>query len=202
MNLAVTIPQLFYDLIARVLPGFLFLVVLDFGLRGTGFAINQVWDVRSDSSVAALFGGLGYLVICYFCGWFLGACRWPNIKGRIHQSCKPADGPSLSTMYQQVRLQHPASGFRLVKLRAEGRMLGAARTGLWITVLVVAAAWLLATFDLIATTKIGLLFWIMRLALPLATSIAFLSVEPHAWRTYYGNIKSLHRLVIEEKYPK
>ena len=29
MKLSVTIPQMFYDLIARVVPGFLFLLMLD-----------------------------------------------------------------------------------------------------------------------------------------------------------------------------
>lgn len=202
MNLAVTIPQLFYDIIARVLPGFLFLFVLDFGLRGTDFAINQGWSVQSDSSIAVLFGGFGYLAVCYFCGWFLGACRWPDIEGRVHRRHEPADGPSLSKMYQQVRLQHQASGFRLVKLRAEARMLGAARIGLWLAAAAIAVVWGLAASGAVQATPIGAGSWVLRLALPLAVSFAFLTAEPPAWRTYYGNIKSLYHLVIVQHYPK
>ncbi|MGD8451501.1 MAG: hypothetical protein PVJ57_06755 [Phycisphaerae bacterium] len=202
MNLAVTIPQLFYDIIARVLPGFLLLFVLDLGLRGTEFAINKAWSVQSDSSMAVLFGGFGYLAVCYFCGWLLGACRWPDIEGRIQRRHEPSDAPSLSTMYQHVRLQHAASGFRLAKLRAEARMLGAARIGLWLAAAAIAVVWALAISGVIQATPIGAAVWALRCALPLAASLAFLGAEPSAWHLYYGNIKSLYHLVIVEHYPK
>lgn len=69
MNLSLTIPQLFYDVIARVLPGFLFLFVLQFGVKGTEFELALAEEIGKGNSVSSLFIGLTpifFLVIHQF----------------------------------------------------------------------------------------------------------------------------------------
>ena len=97
------------------LPGFLFLVGLRACLAGTRVDPSPVLAVQSATSVGNVLEGLGFLVLCYFSGWLLRGVRWPNVQ--------PDESPEFRTMYQRVRLQHPESGFRIVKLRAEARLL-------------------------------------------------------------------------------
>jgi hypothetical protein len=196
MNLSLAIPQLFYDVIARVLPGFLFLFVLQHGLSGTEFELAGILTAPAASSISSLFHGLGYLALCYFCGWSLRAMRWPNLEKSVRKSFEKEGGLSSKRKYQIIRLEHSEAGFRIVKLRAEGRLLEAGRSGMWIAIVLTLTA-LLTTDSPIATVS-----WFARLGVPLVFSLAFLSFEKRTWRQYYGNIDTLYALIIDEGRPK
>lgn len=194
MNVSLTIPQLFYDFIARVLPGFLFLYVLRACLAGTGIDPSSVITVQSGTSVENVFAGLGFLAICYFAGWFLRGLRWPNLQ--------PHETTGFRTMYQRVRLQHPESGFRIVKLRAEARLLEASRTGMLMVGGLALAAWAFRGTQLVAGDSISHGIWALRVGLPVLVGVVFLRRERGIWRTYRGNVEKLHSLIIGDGYPK
>lgn len=58
MNLSLVIPQLFYDVIARVLPGFLFLFVLQCGLSGTEFELTKISTIPAANQYPVFSTGL------------------------------------------------------------------------------------------------------------------------------------------------
>ncbi len=196
MNLSLVIPQLFYDVIARILPGFLFLFILQHGLNGTEFELPGISTAPAENSISILFQGLAYLALCYFCGWSLRALRWPNLEKSVRKSFEKNDGPSSRKKFQIIRLEHPEAGFRIVKLRAEGRLLEVGRSGMWIAFAVTLIA-LLITDSPIATVSM-----FARLSVPLLFSVAFFSFEKRTWRHYYSNIDTLYALIIDEGRPK
>lgn len=194
MSLSLTIPQLFYDLIARVLPGFLFLFVLHACLAGTSIDPGSIITVQSATSVGNVLEGLGFLVLCYFAGWFLRGLRCLNLQ--------PDESTDFRTMFQRVRLQHPESGFRLVKLRAEARLLEASRTGMFLVGGLALLAWVFRGTDLVAGDSLPHSIWILRVGLPVLVGFVFLRPERGVWKAYRGNVKKLHSLIFDEGLPR
>ena len=68
MNIPIAIPQLFYDLIARVIPGFYFLKIWEtvFGEEALGFESTNNW-------AEVTFSGIAFIAICYLIGWLLSS---------------------------------------------------------------------------------------------------------------------------------
>lgn len=190
MNISFTIPQLFYDFIARVFPGFLFLFALRVCLAGTGIDPGLIISIQSVTSVGNVLEGLGFLVLCYFAGWILRSLRWPNLQ--------PDESTDFRTMYQRLRLQHPEAGFRVVKLRAEARLLEASRMGMLIVGGLVLVAWIFRSTNLVAGDSIPHSVWALRIVLPVLIGLVFLSRERAAWKTYRGNVKKIHSLIFDD----
>jgi hypothetical protein len=194
MGLSLTIPQLFYDFIARVMPGFLFLFVLRANFVGTGIKLSPAATLGTLTSVGNLLYGFGFLVLCYFAGWILRSIRWPNLQ--------PKESSEFRAMYQRVRLQHPESGFRIVKLRAEARLLEASRTGMFLVAGLTLAVWMFYRTELIRGVSLPHSVWALRVAVPALIGLIFLKTEPSVWRAYRGNVEALHSLIIDEGYPR
>ena len=72
MNVQVVIPQLFYDLIARVIPGFFLLKTWEivFGQEALGFESANNW-------AEVTFSGIAFITICYLIGWLLSNVKKP-----------------------------------------------------------------------------------------------------------------------------
>lgn len=132
MNVQVTIPQLFYDLIARVIPGFFFLKTWEivFGQEALGFESANNW-------AEVTFSGIAFIAICYLIGWLLSSPAYFFEMLKSH-SLKNYDASKIQgnpekwgdhTKYDWVRLFHEPTGYRIVKLRAERRMLKSALAG-------------------------------------------------------------------------
>ncbi len=130
MNIQVTIPQLFYDLIARVLPGFYFLKVWEVIFN------KELFSFESSNNWAQItFTGVAYIAISYVIGWILASPAYLfELKRNSSKSKK--DKTFKDPYYWKqpvkwrtyikhdwVRLIHEPSGFRLVKLKAEKRMI-------------------------------------------------------------------------------
>lgn len=133
--------------------------------------------------------------MCYFCGWILRALRWPNLEKPVRECFETEDGISPANKYQIIKLEHPVEGFRIVKLRADGRLLEASRSGMWIAIVL-----MLITL-VITDTKYTAVSCLVRLGVPLVFSLAFIISEKRIWRQYYGNIDTLYTLIIEEGRP-
>ena len=59
----VTIPQVFYDIIARVLPGCLFLFVLRFEFSAANLRFARIIGSPNGSLGSSIVNGIGYLVL-------------------------------------------------------------------------------------------------------------------------------------------
>lgn len=145
MNMAIAVPQLFYDQIARVLPGFLFIfmmqILLNISLNGKDFQLTNMWLNSPDSFWGSLYIGIAYFICSYYMGWILGIisnikpfCKY-SVDNRIKiysDDALKVDKYPLNKKYQKIRLVNENAGFRIVKLRAEAKMLEASRTGMCI----------------------------------------------------------------------
>ena len=218
MNVSVTIPQLFYDLIARVIPGFVFLVALNLELSGTGYQVIK-WPTSSDSSMAVIFNSLGYCILCYVIGWVLLSLKFccqkllPLAlkfcglkKGKVKDEPKAksnleSDSPLSSEMFQWIRLENEAAGFRLAKLRAEARMLETSWYGmvciLLFTIVILILRLILDRNKFIPCFQPSVLGWILRFFIPVVIVVAFWIREKRAWEYYYKNIEMIYNIMLE-----
>ena len=135
MQFSVTIPQIFYDLIARIVPGSLFLIALTYELSGTGITSPLLTNLSSDVLLIILFV-LACGIMSYLMGWVLHAFSFLSAEADIkkaHESNLASQKIrfSLREMYIMIRMKNEAAGFRILKLRAEARMLQSSRTGMF-----------------------------------------------------------------------
>jgi 8-oxo-dGTP pyrophosphatase MutT (NUDIX family) len=199
MNISVTIPQIFYDLIARVIPGFLFLFMLNFILSGTKFEVSV--SVSSDGSMAILTNAVVYVILSYLAGWMFRAATFGSVRDEVkkeHESKLTLQGnlPSMSKMYQKIRIENEAVGFRIVKLRAEARMLETSRTGM-IYITLISLCLLLGQLVLSTSLKQSPVIWGTKLCIPAVLAIAFRKCERRAWNNYFGNILANYEILFK-----
>lgn len=165
MNLSVTIPQVFYDLIARVLPGFFFFFLFKTVVYDTSITINVLKNTGSENFISSLGNGLGYLFIFYLVGWLLHAFTFCSYEKKIknkfekkinEENEKKQESTSFTDMYQILRIINPNVGFRIVKLRAEARMIECTRTGMILLAFLVLSLFLLVKLGVINLTHTSL----------------------------------------------
>lgn len=210
MNVSITIPQLFYDVIGRILPGYLFVIVLRFELSSTGIMLLPLTQTNNTNFIASLSNGIGFLVCCYFLGIVLRAfvcySHEKTVKKEILEkyalkveSEKESGGAiSMHKMYQYIKLTDPTAGFRLVKLRAEARMIDVSRTGMCIIFILTFLLFFLQSIKAIELPDVSWYIWAGKLILPLILAFAFWRQEKKSWCRYYGNIVSLYPLIKEK----
>jgi hypothetical protein len=201
MKISVTIPQIFYDLIARVVPGFLFLLMLNFELSGTGIEVIQL-AASSSSSMAILLNALVYAVLSYLMGWTLLAFTFCGVGNRVreeHESKLNENSPSMWEMYQSLRIKNEAVGFRIVKLRAEARMLETSRTGMVYIFIISLGLLLLSKLGLFPLFSQSPLAWGTKLCIPIVLAVAFRKCERRMWNNYYRNIPKNYEILFETK---
>jgi hypothetical protein len=188
MKMSVTIPQIFYDLIARVIPGFLFLLLLNLELSGTGIEVIQL---APNNSMTIVLSALVYGILSYLMGWVLGAFTFGSTRDRVkenHESgLDPAKGSiSASEMYHRVRIENEAVGFRLVKLRAEAIMLETSRAGIVYIFVISLGLLLLSRLGYYPSLNRSPLEWVTRLCILVVLAVAFRKRESRAWDNYFG----------------
>lgn len=201
MKLSVTIPQMFYDLIARVVPGFLFLLMLNFELSGTGIVVIQL-ATSSSNSMAIILNALVYGVLSYLMGWVLLAFTFGSVEKRTreeHESKLNEDSLSMSEMYHGIRIKSEAVGFRIVKLRAEARMLETSRTGMVYIFVISLGLLLLSKLGLFPSFSQSPLAWGIKLCIPIILAVAFRKCERRTWNNYYGNIPKNYEILFETR---
>lgn len=199
MQFSVTIPQIFYDLIARMVPGYLFLLMLSYELSGTGVNILSINKLSSNSLLIVLFV-LSYGVMSYVMGWVLRSLSFLSAEKKVKKvsesdlEFKKITVP-ISEMYQKIRIKDEAVGFRILKLRAEARMLESSRTGMFYISCIAVTLILLNILDLLPRYNNSVLEWIVKIVIPVILTLAFWRREHHAWENYYGNIFSHYKIL-------
>jgi hypothetical protein len=138
------VPQFYYDLLAKVVPGGLFLSGLFFTIKGPQASLNLIFhgggiDISFSESVIALllsyfFGLLLTTISAQFTkkgseSKFKKQNSIPNFKLILSTSKKPidqlleADLENIAELLSQIRICSPLETGRLLKRRAECRML-------------------------------------------------------------------------------
>jgi hypothetical protein len=102
-------------------------------------------------------------------------------------------------MFQRIRLKDEAVGFRIVKLRAEVRMLDAARTGMLIIFLIIYTTFIFQKLSLISGTVQSDGIWILKMLISLVLALAFHRSLNPARINYIGNVEIHYKILIEEK---
>lgn len=198
MTLSITIPQLFYDLIARVIPGFLFLLMLGFEVSAIAVNANPQ-EASSDNPIATIMVGLALIILCYLMGWVLRAFTFLSVEKKVKAEYELKEKPpSVEEKYNRIRMENEAIGFRITKLRAEARMLETLRTGMTFVFLIGVSLLLLNQLAFLPITDQSVLVWAIRLGIPLVLAIAFWRCERRGWRNFYGNVNSHYGLVLEK----
>jgi len=194
MKVSIVIPQLFYDVIARVIPGFVFLFMLYLCDLKTFSQFLQVTSQSSVNIVDSLGRGVGLSLICYILGWVIHAVTVPSFEKSTMEKHKSGDDlVTLRKKYQWVRLTEVEAGFRILKLRAEARMLETLRMGLWI----------LALFSLVMNLSKsacpGYIFMtyvtVIGVVCLLSSFAILLRLEKEAWDRYWGNVVIVYELL-------
>ena len=241
MKVSMVIPQLFYDFIARVIPG----VIVFFLVEVYSVILNYSIEIIPDSHglFVAVGRGVELAILAYVIGWILGGFIWcshepkyitnESFKQKDMKSavirwilsiwswfCAPnntsknkskedntqkstSEGLSLRSQYQWIRLAHPEAGFRIVKLRAEARMLEAIRTSFTLSFLgsgLLLLSKYMGYVLLPSRASIGHLVVISIVSLG-AAIIIFKWIEKRAWNNYKGNISRIYELLHDNDNP-
>lgn len=202
MNISLTIPQMFYDLLARVLPGSLFLFMLNFEFAGTKLELSKLIPISTNNSMAIVLSILVFIVFSYFMGWILLAGTFLSLNKTVrerHESGLNKNSPSLSEMYQRIRIKDESVGFRIVKLRAEARMIETSRSGMFYIFIISFFLLLSSKASLFASINQSSLVWAIKLIVPLIIGIALWKSERRLWNNYYGNIPINYEILFETR---
>jgi hypothetical protein len=151
MNFGLVIPQIFYDLIARIVPGMTILTTSYFVYRGSDITTEDIrlalnWFTSNDTHIIFVF--LSFILVSYILaliieglGMFLelrfkifsrkySAGEYNDIIGNVSDDFKTSNilqlpnfsFASIPIMLDFIRMKEPGVGSRLVKLRAESNM--------------------------------------------------------------------------------
>ncbi len=201
MNLSIVVPQIFYDLYARVLPGLIFLLVLSLGFPELNMYIGAHGSTGINNLVDSLGQGFGYAALSYFFGWLFSAFTLASKRKAIHNIYSKKDDPkTLNAKYQWIRLSNSEAGFRIVKLRAEARMFEATRTAMF-AIIIFSAAYLLLFPLLDLIEQVSWTKGITIIVLALIAAIGFRKCEIKAWDYYWGNVCIIYDILHDKKDP-
>ncbi|MCK4766621.1 MAG: hypothetical protein KAW12_30795 [Candidatus Aminicenantes bacterium] len=141
MNLSSSIPQLFYDLIARVIPGAILLGLTFYILEGS----KKLVDGFKAGCSLSFSSILGILFLSYVVGTLLGGVwflildsklfksKGKNIEdiitdqiktNKVYIDTNKLKTPETSFIYEYIKIFNPPAGARIAKLKAERDMCG------------------------------------------------------------------------------
>jgi hypothetical protein len=143
--------------------------------------------------------GISSLALCYFLGWFLRVTTIGNSETQREKRWKEKNANvelpmPFREMFQRIRLQNESAGFRILKLRAEARMLETSRTAMVYSFLL---CFVLLCGELggLSLFRLGWGWWVAKLSIPVAVGVTFWRHEQHAWNHYFGNILAVHQIM-------
>ena len=212
MNISVIIPQVFYDLIARVFPGVFFTILALLSLPDWAGYLSPLASTDNSNIIQSLGKDFIYAVLCYFLGWLFvsfssNSAREKSRDGQQELTAeqKEARAKDLDTRYQWIRLAHNSAGFRIVKLRAEARMFQASQTGM-LVLSALAFIYIVCALIFLEPTvwPIGKAFWLrptMGIFIAAISFLGFRICERKAWGYYWGNVDIVYNALHNVKDP-
>jgi len=153
------IPQVFFDLIARVIPGCVVVITWYLTILGPNKALNTIITASSKQNIFNFWSFALLIILSYILGLILNelwSLTFKRIKDKILKGKKKKyiescisennkirkcfgeselrltheDLPSLHVIHDHLRLFSDSEAYRLLKLRAEARLCEALFTGL------------------------------------------------------------------------
>lgn len=199
-NIYATIPQIFYDLIARICPGYFVCFIFNFVFSGTGFEIGKYGSTSGSDLVATLFKGIGFITLCYFISWVLRSFTFKSYRETIKKETEDnekfkVEGYDIQRMYQCIRINYPQVGYRIVKLRAEAKMLEGARTGMCYIFLFALILFFCSKFNFYSCPISHDGIWFIKLVIPAVFAVSFRLSERPIWKKYYRTIPISYQLL-------
>jgi hypothetical protein len=197
MKFSIVIPQIFYDVIARVLPGLLFIIILYLAFPNEMIMkLEFIKSGQGNNFIDSLGKGILLIIISYFLGWIFSSLIYLPYEEDIRKKKEKENEKSLKEKYQWIRLSHPAAGFRIVKLRAEARMLETSRTTVTFASVVVIIYELYSNkFEICILNNISWVRIIIILLTAILICFSFYYREKKAWENYWGNIQTIYKLL-------
>ncbi len=200
MKFSLTIPQLFYDVIARVIPGFLFYCIIKFLLIGFNITIPKVINTSQSNFASTIGSGLGALVLFYFIGTILNSFVFMSCKKSVKQKFNDKvkneyKDKEINDLYQCIRLKNESAGFRLVKLRAEAKFVDISRSFLFFLLVIFCLFTLLHLNKLLIIPNYDVANFLIKFSAMLLMIIGLKLQEDKCWDRYYGNIVRIYPLV-------
>ena len=188
------VPQVFYDLIARVVPGAVVAIMWYLTILGPKKAINTLITILSKQNLISLWSFALLIMLAYVLGFILNGLwdlTFRKIKRKTSEERKSRhlrsniaqydrirkcfgrpglefgheDLPSIHTMHDHLRLRSDSEAYRLVKLRAERTLCEALFTGIF----------LLPIVNILFWYNDGNLLMLDRIALELVVIVAILT---------------------------
>lgn len=165
------IPQIFYDLIARVIPGATVLLLGYLTLFGPTRAIKSFFIESSQENIFNFGTFIPIFILAYILGFILRELwviafkkiqkKWPSqlkedqiesaidyhnkirvIHGKKPLNVKKGDLPPIHIMHDQIRLFSDSEGYRLLKLRAEQRLCHTLVIGVLLLAMINVGCWI------------------------------------------------------------
>ena len=206
MNISIIIPQVFYDVIARIMPGFFFCVLALLSFPEWKDYLSPLAHAGEINLAESVGHGVVYAALCYLLGWLFSAYQLGSKREDTREKHQIIAGnKSFKKMYQWIRLSHPTAGFRIVKLRAEARMFQATRTAtIVVVVLAVAYVVVLLAFFSPSVWPLDRAFWLRPLLGVLIAVLSFFGFgrcEEKAWNYYWGNVLVVYDALHDDKNP-
>jgi hypothetical protein len=188
------------------LPGFFFLALVLLNLPGlTKYLYLHVFT-GGVNFIDSLGHVAGCAAICYFLGWLFSSLTWRSKREAVREKYEKKGGlKKMNEMYQRIRIAHPAAGFRIVKLRAEARMLETTRTAM-IAIIILTIVYLCILLILGIMLILGYrslypirnVMWVrsfIGLFIAGITLYCFYKREEKAWKNYYGNVNIIYEIL-------
>ncbi|MBN1804611.1 MAG: hypothetical protein JW837_05130 [Sedimentisphaerales bacterium] len=199
MRFSIVIPQMFYDLIARILPGFFFLAFVMLNLPGLGVYLCRPLISEGGNFVDSLGFVFGYAAICYFLGWFFHSITYSSKREIVRQRHTREGEKTPGEKYQRIRIAHPDAGFRVAKLRAEARMVETTRTAMAaIIILTIVYLCIMLFRGFNPRYQMMAIIWIRSFVGLFLAGIVYYSFrrcEDEVWGNYYGNIEQIYKIL-------
>lgn len=165
------IPQIFYDLIARVIPGATVLLLGYLTLFGPTGAIKSFFIESSQKNIFNFGTFIPIFILAYILGFILRELwviafkkiqkKWTSqlkedqiesaidyhnkirvIHGKKPLNVKKGDLPPIHIMHDQIRLFSDSEGYRLLKLRAEQRLCHTLVIGVLLLAMINVGCWI------------------------------------------------------------
>jgi hypothetical protein len=210
MKVSIVIPQLFYDLISRILPGILFLSFIMIFMPNVFKQIIIINISGAKNFIDSIGYGVLITIYSYFLGWLFNSLSFISKEDKIfnekkgdNESITPTKIKERKTLsnkkYHWVRLNNLDAGFRIVKLRAEARMLEAVQFSMILFVLIYLIYIIYNAFipamniDRDSTQRIMMMITAFIMPACFFTGCFFHAEK--AWQSYWGNIDIIYDIL-------
>jgi hypothetical protein len=133
MSSTTLVPGIFYDIIARIIPGYCLLWQIRYIAELYKLSTLHLFLIEKDTTYKTFSDAIGFLLLCYLAGWALrGIILFICKIKKIDRLFNPISEMTKERKYHWLKIQKTDVGNRLLKARAESSMLQAVGIGFFL----------------------------------------------------------------------